>query len=453
MAEGLCGGTIVLADARTGRVIRRVDVGAHAGPVAYSRDGSLLAVVATDRVLLLDPATGRIREVGPSAVVPGPIAFSPRADVLAIPTLTGGLGLWDVANGHIQTLIPSSAHRSPIAGLAFSPDGRRLALALVPGSQRPGQPGILLLDTRTGRVIASSTIAADGVSFSADGSRLAVAATTTNASPNGTVDVLDPYSLALRHVNLATLPDVAASAVAFSPDGSAIAYGGFDGTAGLISPQTGQSTVRYLGQTAQVTQIAFAPDRRLVATASLDGTLRVWRATGTELASHDVHGAIADVQPDGRGFVALLTPRGRSDVVAQRWPNLLSAVAAAPLVLSPTSAVDAEFISDDGRLAGLIPTLPQRRAPIRVWSVPDRRVTATIPPVVAPFGGEPVFSPNGSMIAMNRFAGPRPSAHGPHMPTPSLVIVDVPSGRGRVLAGTTCDLTAGAASRSAQRGS
>jgi WD40 repeat protein len=95
---------------------------------------------------VLDPATGRIREVGPGDVVAGPIAFSPRADVLAIPTLKGGLELWNLASGHTQTLIRSSGH-APIAALAFSPDGRRLALALTP----PSQPGALLLDTHRPR--------------------------------------------------------------------------------------------------------------------------------------------------------------------------------------------------------------------------------------------------------------------------------------------------------------
>jgi len=74
-----------------------------------------------------------------------------------------------------------------------------------------------------------------------------------------------------------------------------------------------------------------------------------------------------------------------------------------------------------------------------VWSAAERRVITTIPPAVAPFGGEPVFSPNGTLIAMNRYAGPRPSAAGPHAPTPSLVVVDIRTGRSRVLAGTPCD--------------
>ena len=61
LAEGLCDGMVVLANARTGRVIRRINVGSSAGPVTYSRDGSLLAVVAAGHAVVLDASTGSIR--------------------------------------------------------------------------------------------------------------------------------------------------------------------------------------------------------------------------------------------------------------------------------------------------------------------------------------------------------------------------------------------------------
>ena len=438
LAEGLCDGMVVLANARTGRVIRRINVGSSAGPVTYSRDGSLLAVVAAGHAVVLDASTGSIRASGPAAV-PGRIAFSPHANVLAIETGPGGLELWDIATGHTQTLIagnipgnPGSA--PPITAVAFSPDGRHLAVALAGGS--PNRPGLLLLDARSGRVIATRAVPADDVTFSPDGSALAVAETPVTGSSNGgRIAMLDPHTLALRRT-LVELPAVEAAAVAFSPDGRRIAYGGFDGTAGLLSAQTGQSLVPYLGQTARITQIAFSPDGGLVATASQDGTLRVWRASGLELGSTDVGGVIADLQPVGGGFVVLERPRGRNAVVVQQWPSFRRDNPTAPLVLSPTANVDAEFISGDGRLAGLIPAVLQGPAPIRVWSIAERRVIATVAPSIPPFSGEPVFSPDGKSIAMNKFLnnpGPQPSG-------PSLALVDVRTGRVRGLGQTGCPL-------------
>ena len=46
IAEGLCNGTVALADAHTGGLIRRVDLGAPAGQVSYSSTSSTLAAWA-----------------------------------------------------------------------------------------------------------------------------------------------------------------------------------------------------------------------------------------------------------------------------------------------------------------------------------------------------------------------------------------------------------------------
>jgi WD40 repeat protein len=437
LAEGLCNGTIVLADSRTGRVIRRVDVGAPGGPVAYNRGGSLLAVAAGRRVLLLDAATGRIDRAVAGNAVAGRIAFSPTGS-LAFETARGGLALWDSATGRTRTLISGGESSPPITSLVFSPDGKRLAVGLAGAA--PNMPGLLLLDARTGRVEATHRVPVDDVAFSANGQLLIVAETPTNGS-EGSFAVLDAHTLAL-HRTLLTLPSVEASAVALSPNGAAIAYGGFDGTAGLISASSGQSLVSYLGQTARVTQIAFSPDGALVATASADGTLRVWRATALEIGSQYVGPAIADLAPAGRGFVVLGQPPGTNEIAVEQWPGFGEARSRAPLELSPTATVDAEFTSTNGRLAGLIGSSPT--VPLRIWSVPQRRVIASVSPSRTPFGGEPTFSPDGSLIAMNTFlalssssAGP-PSSPGP--PGPQLVVVNVKTSRARALTSTTCGL-------------
>ncbi len=423
IAEGLCNGTVILADASTGHVIRTIRVPQPAGPVVYSHDGSELAIVGADRILVLDPSTGAITRRGPRLIGFGRVAFSPVAPVVAIPR-RGGVTLWNIRTDRTRVL-PFALDLAPSGALAFSPDGRRIAVALQ--YTGPGQPGLVLMDTVTGRTLATSATPTDDVSFSPDGRELADAET-SQSTLGGSIVLRDARTLAVRRT-LVRLPYVEAAAVAFSPNGAQLAYGGYDGTAGLVSAATGQPVISYLGQTAAVSQVAFSADGRLVATGSEDGTLRVWRATGLELRTAAVGGAVNTLVPNGGGFVTLAQPGARGGVEVQSFSRD-GGVASPPLVLSSTSNVDAAFLSSDGRLAGLIPSDPSGEAPIRIWDVAERRVTATVPTSMEPSGGEPAFSPTASTLAM---AKPIAQAAGT-----SFMLVDVHTGRTRTLGTTGC---------------
>ena len=70
--------------------------------------------------------------------------------------------------------------------------------------------------------------------------------------------------------------------VAFSPDSSIVASASRDGTVRLWDVATASNTGTLLGHTDWVLSVAFSPDSSTVASASRDGTVRLWDvATGS----------------------------------------------------------------------------------------------------------------------------------------------------------------------------
>ena len=438
LAEAICGGVIVVAD-RRGNVLRRIHVGRAVDSIAYSRDGSLLAVATPPGVSLVDPTTGVVMKSLARTSRVARLAFSPSANVLAL----GGLGkltLVNVATGQTSVIpFPKSVRSTSTTALAFSPDGRRLAIGI--GSPQPNTPaGLGIVDLETGRLLAGSDASnIVDVGFSPDGHQIVAAET---KGSEGTISIRNARTLRGKRV-LVRLPDVAATAAAFSPDGAAIAYGAADGTAGLVSPHTRQPIVSYLGQTAAVTSLCFSPVGRLVATASADGTTRVWRAGGPELETFVspptvVPFTVGPIEAVKGGLLMVLD-RGPSQGLAFLRATDAGRPLGAPFMLSRTNNVGAVFGSGDGKFAGLIPASNGAVAPMRIFDLTRRRVVRTLPPSPAPFGGEPVFSPDGHLIALGRYLTrpeAQPQSRMGHKP--AMVLVNTVTGKARALGTTDC---------------
>ncbi|MEW9547354.1 NACHT and WD repeat domain-containing protein [Nonomuraea sp. NPDC050783] len=351
--------------------------------VAFTRDGTSLAVARGETVRLWDPATSRPRgdPIARHAEPVFDVAFSPDGATLATASWDGTTRLWSVAARRQTGVIRDRG--IAFATVAFSPDGTRIATG--------GSSGRTVLWDAASRqqllALADNVTGVERVAFSPDGGLLAA------ASDDGVVRLADPRV----HLQLGR-PMPAQGAVALSPDGRILATGVADEHSSdlqLWDPATQRPLgppLRAGGDRRPVTMLAFLPGGRTLLASDFDG-LWLWDVASRRVIAHDgTYRGLAELSPDG-GFVAV--QHGRSiafwDVAGRRESG--------PRVTVPdhTDVVTGLAVSPDGRTvasAGF-------DARVRLFDVAGRRpIEGDTPPGVA--GGlvnDLAFSPDGRTLA------------------------------------------------------
>jgi WD40 repeat protein/tRNA A-37 threonylcarbamoyl transferase component Bud32 len=250
----------------------------HQRPVyglAFAPDSGLLATASWDcTVKLWDVVRGReIRTLSGHTDHVNRVAFSPDGKFLATASQDETVKIWDTATG---TVLRTIAFRGfpALFGLAFHPDGKRLAVTAPKGN------AVTVLDVATGqtvRVFHGHRALVMNVAFSADGRFLA----SCDGDPAGG----DPGELKVweletgREVYSFRGHNDAIYCVAFSPDGKRIVSAGQDNAVKVWDLETGQEALTLRAHKDAVRSVAFTPDGQRLATAGADQTVKVWDAT------------------------------------------------------------------------------------------------------------------------------------------------------------------------------
>jgi WD40 repeat protein/mono/diheme cytochrome c family protein len=191
----------------------------------------------------------------------------------------------------------------PITAMAFSVDGSQLLVG--------GYHELLVWDPVTGDLsarVGNIPQRTFGMAFSPDGSRLAVAGGASGVS--GEVRLMRwangaPAGDAPKV--LATGEDVFFD-VAFRPDGQQLAAAGYDGAVRVFDAATGVERLKISNHADWVTDVCYSPDGTLIASASRDKSAKVFDAeTGRLVASFsDPAASVRGVafSPDGKAVIS-----------------------------------------------------------------------------------------------------------------------------------------------------
>lgn len=251
----------------------------HAGPVTCLawNGGPLLASAGVDRkILVWNPGESRVVHTLEGGGVVRALAMTPDGKLLASAGDDPAVRLWDPVAGKAGATL--SGHSDWVLCLAFSADGKWLASGGYDGVVRVWDVATAkkLLEIPARSVTppnapAAPTATVHALAFSPDGKLLALGASDGLIHLANTTDGKIARTLP-GHTSTVT-------ALAFHPSGTLLVSASKDDTIRLWTPANGQPVKTLEGHTAWVQGITFLARGTRLASVGADQTVRLWDLT------------------------------------------------------------------------------------------------------------------------------------------------------------------------------
>lgn len=209
------------------------------------------------------------------------IAFHPKEAVVA--TASGNqVHLWNPTTGKaIKTVLNLGKTDKPLKALAYSPDGKQLAVGADDGVLR-------VIESDSGKAVYTSptrNTRIERVAFSPNGKLVAVGDT------NSQVAVYAPGAGNPLAMSIQGIDHGVVMGVGFTADSGAVFTGGGDGKVRLTAgpsadgsnaPNTATKLRDYVGHAGPVAGLAVTADGKFLVTGGDDKTVRVWEVTSAK---------------------------------------------------------------------------------------------------------------------------------------------------------------------------
>jgi WD40 repeat protein/energy-coupling factor transporter ATP-binding protein EcfA2 len=300
-------GTARLWDSQTGH--KQSEIPAHRDyitQVAWSPGGEYLATASLDDTARIwDAETGELQhELGGFSDDVSGLAWSPDGEKIVAVSLDARAQVWDTETGEL--IMPLIGHEDQILDVAWSPGGGYIASDSRDGTAR-------IWDANTGRKSLSFSnnrseeAALNSIDWSPDGDRLLV----MGSEINQIWDLSAQPPLLIGHLE-------GLQAAAWSPDGGMIATASLDGTARIWDAARGE-LLATLSHSGGVEDLVWSPDGEQLTTADQAGSVRIWEVDAesyTELSNPDeIRFSSLAWSPGGDRIVA----SSQSDQVSLIW--------------------------------------------------------------------------------------------------------------------------------------